>query len=83
MGKPLMIQEEDDRRIEHLKKDFGIHKKIDVVRAGLKLLEEEAIRIKKIERWKKAAKLVSKSSVEINKEFQSHSRIKKINDNCD
>lgn len=76
MGIPLMIQEADNERIEHLKKDLKIRKKIDVIRAALVLLEKEAERIKKIERWKRAAKLVAKSSEEINKEFQSHSRIK-------
>lgn len=76
MGKPLMIQEMDDQRIENLKKDFGLHKKIEVIRAGLDLLEKEAEQIKKIKRWKQAAKLVAKSSDEINKEFQALSRIK-------
>lgn len=76
MGIPLMIQESDNERIEHLKKDFGIHKKIDVIRAGLSLLEKEAQRLKKIKRWKHAAKLVAKSSHEVNKEFQAHSRLK-------
>lgn len=75
MGIPLMIQESDNLRIEHLKKDFGIHKKIDVIRAGLSLLEKEAQRLKKIKRWKQAAKLVAKSSAEVNKEFQAHSRL--------
>lgn len=79
MGIPLMIQESDNQRIESLKKDFGIHKKIDVVRAGLELLEKEADRIKKMKRWKQAAKIVAKSSHAVNKEFQPHSRIK-IND---
>lgn len=76
MGIPLMIQETDNRRIESLKKDLHIHKKIDVVRAGLELLEKEAERLKRIKRWKHAAKLVAKHSNEVNKEFQSHSRIK-------
>lgn len=76
MGIPLMIQNTDNQRIENLKKDFGIQKKIDVIRAGLDLLEQEAARIKKIQRWKHAAKLVAKSSQKINKEFQAHSRIK-------
>jgi len=76
MGIPLMIQEEDNRRIEHLKKDFHIHKKIDVIRAGLALLEKEAERAKRIKNWKRAAKLVAKSSHKVNKEFQSHARIK-------
>ncbi len=76
MGIPLMIQAKDHLRIEHLKKDFGIHKKIDVIRAGLDLLEKEALRIKKVKRWKHAAKLVAKSSSEVNKEFQPYARIK-------
>lgn len=76
MGIPLMIQEEDNQRIDHLKKDLGISKKIDVIRAALALLEKEAERIRKIKRWKHAAKVVAKSSAEINKEFQKHSRIK-------
>ena len=71
MGIPLMIQEADNRRIENLKKDFGIHKKIEVIRAGLELLEKEAARIKRIKRWKQAAKVVAKNSREINKEFQA------------
>jgi hypothetical protein len=76
MGIPLMIQEDDNRRIEHLKKDFGIHKKIDVIRAGLELLEHEAARLKRIKRWKQAARIVAKSSHAINKEFQLHASIK-------
>ncbi len=76
MGIPLMIQEKDNQRIDHLKKDLGIHKKIDVIRAALALLEKEAERVKRIKRWKHAARLVAKSSHEINKEFQPHSRIK-------
>lgn len=76
MGIPLMIQEADNLRIEHLKKDFGIHKKIDVIRAGLDLLEKEAEHIKRVARWKRAAKLVAQNSQVVNKEFQTHSRIK-------
>lgn len=78
MGIPLMIQEKDNERIEHLKKDLGIHKKIDVLRAGLALLEKEMEHVKKIKRWKQAAKLVAKSSHRINKEFQPHSRVKLV-----
>lgn len=76
MGIPLMIQEKDNERIEMLKKDFGINKKIDVIRAALALMEKEAQRIKRVKRWKHAAKLVAESSHEVNKEFQRHSRIK-------
>ncbi len=76
MGVPFMIQEADNRRIENLKKGLGIHKKIEVIRAGLALLENEMLRSKRIKQWKHAAKLAAKSSHEINKEFQPHSRMK-------
>lgn len=76
MSRSLMIQDEDNERIESLKKQLNIHKKIDVIRAALNLLEKEAKRQQKIKRWKQAAKLVAKSSEEMNKEFQPHSRIK-------
>ena len=68
MGIPLMIQEKDNERIEHLKKDFGITKKIDVIRMALSMMEKEAQRL---------AKLVAENSHEVNKEFQRHSVIKK------
>lgn len=77
MRKSLMLTKADDERIENLKKDLGIHKKIDVVRAALTLLENESLRIKKIKRWQQATTMVIKSSQTINKEFQPHSRLKK------
>ena len=77
MGILLMLQEKDNERIEHLKKDFGIHKKIEVIRIALTLMEKEAQRINRIKRWKHASKLVAKHSHGINKEFQRHSLIKK------
>jgi len=46
MGKPLMIQEEDERRIEMLKRRLKILRKVDIVRAGIELLEKEADRKK-------------------------------------
>ena len=76
MGKPLMIQAADDQRIEDLKERLGAKTKIAVVRAGLDLLEIETERCKRIERWKKAATLVSASSRGVNAEFQKHSRLK-------
>ncbi len=76
MGIPLMIQKKDNERIEHLKKDFGIEKKIDVIRMALSLMEKEAQRIARVRRWKHAAKLVANNSHKVNKEFQRHSRIK-------
>lgn len=47
-----------------------------MIRAGLELLEKEAAQLKKIKRWKHAVKLVEKTSAEINKDFQKHSRMK-------
>jgi hypothetical protein len=78
MGRPLMIQEGDERRIEALKRKLGIKRKVDVLRAGIDLLEKEAERRNRVKRWKKATALVSKISHEVNAEFQSHSRIKRV-----
>ncbi len=78
MGRPLMIQEKDERRIESLKKRLGIQRKVDVLRAGIDLLEKEAERRERIRRWRKAAALVAGTSRKINAEFQLHSRMKRI-----
>lgn len=78
MGKPLMIQEEDDRRIESLKQRLGIQRKVDVLRAGIDLLEREAERRERIRRWKRAAALVVPTSRKVNAQFQTHSRLKRI-----
>lgn len=76
MGKPLMIQPEDEKRIETLKQKTGARTKVEVVRAGLRLLENETERRDRIERWKKAAHLVADQSLEVNKDFQKYSRLK-------
>jgi hypothetical protein len=78
MGRPLMIQEEDERRIEILKRKLGIKRKVDVLRAGIGLLEKEAERRERVRRWKRATALVIKTSREVNSEFQSHSRMKRV-----
>ena len=78
MGKPMMIQEEDERRIENLKRRLGIQRKVDVLRAGIDLLEREAEHRERIRRWKHAAALVAPTSREVNAEFQAHSRLKRI-----
>ena len=78
MGKPLMIQEADERRIESLKQRLGIQRKVDVLRAGIDLLEREAERRERIQRWKRAAALVATTSREVNAEFRAHSRLKRI-----
>lgn len=80
MGKPLMIQEWDDERIEALKEKTGAKTKVDVVRAGLDLLEKETERTARIRRWKQAAKLAAKSSQHTNLEFQKSSRLKKVDE---
>ncbi len=77
MGKLLMIQLEDEERIESLKKKLGSRTKVEVVRAGLRLLEMEAARCDRVNRWKKVASMVSRHSMEVNKEFQKHSRLKR------
>ena len=77
MGKPLMIQEDDERRIENLKRRLGIQRKVDVLRAGNELLEKEAERRERILRWKRAAALVTASSREVNAEFRKHSRLRR------
>lgn len=78
MGKPLTIQPEDDRRLKSLKKPLKAKSKVDVLRRGLDLLEEEVCRCKRVQRWKKAAALVSKQSAKVQQEFQKHSRLKKL-----
>ena len=77
MGKLLMIQEADERRIDSLKRRLGIERKVDVLRAGIDLLEREAGRRERIRRWKRAAALVAPTSREVNAEFQAHSRLKR------
>jgi hypothetical protein len=77
MGKPLRIQPEDERRIENLKEKMGARTKMEIVRAGLTLLEQETAKLERIDRWKRAAKVVSAQNAEINKEFQRYSRFKR------
>ena len=78
MGKPLMIQIEDDARIEKLKEKMGAKTKIDVVRTALKLLEADVSKAERIQRWEKSAKLVGKSGLEVLKEFQTSGRFKNL-----
>ena len=77
MGKPLMIQEADDERIESLKKRLGLESKVGVVRAGIDLLEKEADRQDKLKRWRRAAALAAKTSREVNEDFRRYSEINK------
>ena len=77
MGRPLMIQEDDDRRIERLKRRLGIATKIDVVRAGMTLLEQDALRRERMVQWKRAAASVAAESAVVNAEFRQSSRLKR------
>jgi hypothetical protein len=77
MGKPLMIQEADDRRIERLKARLGINRKIDVVRAGMDLLEQQATRAERVARWQRAAARVAAESRRVNAAFREHSRLRR------
>ena len=78
MGKPSTIQEEDERRIEHLKQRLGIQRKVDVLRAGIALLERKLSAANGFWRWKRAAAFVAPTSREVNAQFQTHSRLKRI-----
>ncbi len=77
MGKPLMIQEEDDRRIDILKRRMKIARKVDIVRAAISLLEKEADRKERILRWKRVAALAAKTSRQVNADFRPYSRLKR------
>ena len=77
MGKPLMIQDADDQRIERLKRRLSIATKIDVVRAGMALLEQDALRRERLEQWRRAAARVAAESARVNAEFRVHSRLKR------
>lgn len=72
-----MIQEDDDRRIERLKRRLGIETKIDVVRAGMALLEQDALRRERLEQWKRAAARVASDSARVNAEFRARSVLKR------
>ncbi len=69
MGIPLTIQPDDDSKIRSLQARLSVKTKIQVVRAGLALLEQEAERRERVEKWKRAVKAVKASSAETNREF--------------
>jgi len=78
MGKPLMLQEADAVRIEGLKKRLGARTKIQVVRSALELLERSAERAERVVRWQRAARLVVRESRHLLREFQRHSRLRRL-----
>ncbi len=78
MGKPLMLQEADAERIETLKKRLDARTKIDVVRRALDLLERDAERVERVARWRKAARMAGSESRKVLREFQRHSRLRRL-----
>lgn len=78
MGKPLMLQEADNQRIEALKKRLHARTKIDVVRAALDLLERDAERAERVLRWRKAAALAAPESRAALRDFRSGNRLEKL-----
>ena len=74
MGKLLMLRDDDDRRIERLKRRIGAPSKVQVVRSALDLLEARADREERIVRWRHAARLVAESSADVNREFRPGAR---------
>jgi hypothetical protein len=78
MGKLLMLQEADAERIEELKKRLRARTKIEVVRSALDLLEREAKRTARIARWRQAAKIVASQSRTVLRDFQRHSRLRRL-----
>lgn len=78
MGKPLMLQEADDARIESLKKRLKASTKIAVVRSALDLLERDAERTERVAKWRKAAGVVARESRATLKDFRPHSRLRRI-----
>jgi hypothetical protein len=73
-----MLQEADADRIETLKKRLGARTKIQVVRSALDLLERDAERADRVARWRKAVKLVAPESQKVMREFQRHSRLRRV-----
>lgn len=78
MGKPLMLQEADAKRIDALKQRLGARTKIEVVRSALDLLEYDAERRERVAQWRKAVGLVARQSRAVLRDFHSHSRLRRI-----
>lgn len=80
MAKPMMLQDEDAEKIEQLKKQLGSKSKIDVVRRALELLEQEVRRTERIKRWKRAARIVGDSGLEVMNSFQNPKRFDRVDE---
>jgi len=78
MGKPLMLQEADDHRIEALRKRLGMRTKVAVVRTALRLLEQDADRSDRLKRWQRAVKVAAGESRRALRDFRPHSRLRRL-----
>lgn len=76
MSALLKLKDEDLERLEYLQDAMKEKSKIDVLRKSLALLEEKVEKEKRVLQWRKAAKLVSKTSKEVNLDFQKNSKIR-------
>ena len=78
MGKPLMLREDDDIRIEMLKQRTGARTKIDVVRSALDLLEGEVERAERVAKWQQVVRRVKGESRRVMRDFQPGSRLRRL-----
>lgn len=72
MGMPFTIQEDDNRRLESLKRPLKARTKVEVLRKALDTLEEKIRREQRMKHLKKVTRLVVKGSARINKEFRNN-----------
>ena len=78
MGKPLMIQEEDNDQIEFLKEKIKAKTKIDVLRTALNLLAEKIEKEEQQKQWEKAVHAVGNSGMETLKDFKITNRFRNL-----
>ena len=78
MGRLMMLQERDLDRIDCLQRRLRCRTKVDVVRSGLDLLEQSLEREARIVRWRRVVGMVTAESRRVNREFQPHSRLKRL-----
>lgn len=77
MGISLMIQADDEKKIVELQEKLGARTKLEVIRAGLRLLEVESQKQNQILRWKISARLAASESARVNREVRSAAKARK------
>lgn len=78
MPNALILQEADQLRIAALKRRLRVQTRIEVVRAALALLEREADRLDKVERWREAAGRAAAESRVALRDFRPGSRLSQV-----